>query len=195
MKESTILKYSPLLSLDRRGFLLHTIGGGTVSQKAIERKQLLVEELTQRIKDAKSVVIIDYLGLTVDEVTKLRVELLNSGCEMQVIKNNITRRAMAELGYDEMSDHLVGPNAVVFSNTDSVSAAKVVYDFAKDHKKLDMKVGIVDEAFMNTAQMTTIATIPSRETLLTMFAGGLLQPIKEVAIGLSLHIENLEQNA
>ncbi|MFH5881659.1 MAG: 50S ribosomal protein L10 [Candidatus Izemoplasmataceae bacterium] len=166
-----------------------------MSQKAIERKQLLVEELTKKIKESKSVVILDYLGLTVEEVTNLRVELLNNGCEMQVIKNNITRRAMAELGFEEMADHLVGPNAVAFSNVDSVSAAKVVYEFAKNHKKLEMKVGIVDEAFMNNAQMTTIATLPSRETLLTMFAGGLLQPIKEFAIGLSLHIENLEQNA
>ena len=174
---------------------IYTVGGGTVSQKAIEKKQLLVEALVERIQSANSVVIIDYLGLTVEEVTALRVELLKNGCEMEVIKNNITRRAMAALGYDQMGDHLVGPNAVVFSREDSVSAAKVVYEFAKDHKKLELKVGLVDGDFMNNDKITTIATIPSRETLLTMFAGGLLQPIKEVAIGLSLHIENLENNA
>ncbi|TVP95079.1 MAG: 50S ribosomal protein L10 [Acholeplasmatales bacterium] len=166
-----------------------------MSQKAIEQKQLLVEALTEKIKSTPSVVILDYLGLTVEEVTKLRVELYNNNCEMQVIKNNITRRAAEAAGFGEMIEHLVGPNAVAFSNSDSVSAAKVIYDFAKDHKNLELKVGIVDGVFMNHDQITTIATIPSREALLTMIAGGLLQPIKEVAIGLTMHIENLEQNA
>ena len=166
-----------------------------MSQKAIEQKQLLVEALTEKIKSTPSVVILDYLGLTVEEVTKLRVELYNNNCEMKVIKNNITRRAAEAAGFGEMVEHLVGPNAVAFSNSDSVSAAKVIHDFAKDHKNLELKVGIVDGVFMNHEQITTIATIPSRETLLTMFAGGLLQPIKEVAIGLTMHIENLEQSA
>ncbi len=166
-----------------------------MSQKAIEKKQQLVEALTEKIKSTPSVVILDYLGLTVEEVTQLRVELYNNNCEMKVIKNNITRRAAEAAGFSEMVEHLVGPNAVAFSNSDSVSAAKVIYDFAKDHKNLELKVGIVDGAFMNHEQITTIATIPSREALLTMIAGGLLQPIKEVAIGLNMHIENLEQNA
>ena len=166
-----------------------------MSQKAIEKKQLLVETLTEKFKASKSIVILDYLGLTVEEVTKLRVELLNNGCEMQVIKNNIIRRAAEAAGYPAMIEHLTGPNAVAFSNEDSVSAAKIIYEFAKDYKNLELKVGVVDGAFMDNAQIQTIATIPSREALLTMFAGGLLQPIKEVAIGLSLHIENLENNA
>lgn len=166
-----------------------------MSQKAIEQKQLLVESLTEKFKASKSIVILDYLGLTVEEVTNLRVELLKNGCEMQVIKNNIIRRAAEAAGYPGMVEHLTGPNAVAFSNEDSVSAAKTIYEFAKDHKNLELKVGVVDGEFMDNAQIQTIATIPSREALLTMFAGGLLQPIKEVAIGLSLHIENLENNA
>lgn len=166
-----------------------------MSQKAIEVKQQQVEQLAEKMKASNSVVIVDYLGLTVEEVTNLRVELLNNGCEFKVIKNNIIRRAAIEAGYKDLVDSLVGPNAVAFSNEDSVSAAKVVYEFAKNHPKLDLKVGIVDDEFMNEDAIQTIATIPSREALLTMFAGGLLQPIKEVAIGLSMHIENLENNA
>ena len=166
-----------------------------MSLKAIEKKQVLVEELTKKMTEANSFVIIDYLGLTVDQVTKLRVQLLENGCEMHVIKNNITRRAVKAAGYDDMIDHLTGPNAIAFSNEDSVSAAKVVYEFAKDYKKLELKVGVVDGEFMNNDKIQTIATIPSREVLLTMFAGGIMQPIKEFAIGLSLHIENLESNA
>lgn len=166
-----------------------------MSQKAIEVKQQQVEQLAEKMKASNSVVIVDYLGLTVEEVTNLRVELLNNGCEFKVIKNNIIRRAAIEAGYKDLVDSLVGPNAVAFSNEDSVSAAKVVYEFAKNHPKLELKVGIVDDEFMNEDAIQTIATIPSREALLTMFAGGLLQPIKEVAIGLSMHIENLENNA
>ncbi len=163
-----------------------------LSKKAIEKKQLLVDALTEKMQSSNSVVIVDYLGLTVEQATALRVELLNAGCELKVIKNNIIRRAAKAAGYGDMVEHLTGPNAVAFSNEDSVSAAKVVYEFAKAHKKLELKVGVVDGEFMNNEKIQTIATIPSREALLTMFAGGLLQPIKEVAIALSLHAENLE---
>lgn len=166
-----------------------------MSTKAIEKKQVLVEELTQKMTEANAFVVLDYLGLTVDQVTKLRVQLLENGCEMHVVKNNISRRAAKAAGYDKMVEHLVGPNALAFSYQDSVSAAKVVYDFAKDYKKLELKVGVVDGEFMNNDKIQTIATIPSRETLLTMFAGGIMQPIREVAVALHLHIENLENNA
>jgi len=166
-----------------------------VSSKAIEVKQQQVEALTERFKEAKSVVIADYLGLTVEEVTELRVNLLNQGCEFNVIKNNIIRRAAKAAGYDDMLEHLIGPNAVAFSHEDAVSAAKVIHDFAKDHKKLELKVGVVDGEYMDNERIQIIATLPNREELLTMFAGGLLQPIKEVAIGLTMHAENLEKNA
>lgn len=166
-----------------------------MSTKAIERKEVLVDELTERFKEAKSFVILDYLGLTVDEVTKLRVELINNGCQMHVIKNNIIRRAAEKAGYPELTEHLIGPNAIAFSHEDSVSAARVIYDFAKDHQTLELKVGIVDGEYMDHDHITTIATIPSRDTLLTMFASGILQPIKEFAIGINMHIEKLEENA
>jgi len=165
-----------------------------VSQKAIDKKALLVEELTEKMQSTNSVVIVDYLGLTVEQVTNLRKELYDNGCEFKVIKNNIIRRAAEAAGFGELVEHLTGPNAVAFSNEDSVSAAKIVYEFAKDHKKLELKVGVVDGDFMNNDMIQKIATIPTREELLTMFAGGLLQPIKEVAIALNLHAENLEQN-
>lgn len=165
-----------------------------MSQKAIDKKALLVEELTEKMQSTNSVVIVDYLGLTVEEVTNLRKNLFDNGCEFKVIKNNIIRRAAEAAGYGEMVEHLTGPNAVAFSNEDSVSAAKVLYDFAKDHKKLELKVGVVDGDFMNNEMIQKIATIPSREELLTMFAGGLLQPIRDVAIALNLHAENLEEN-
>lgn len=165
-----------------------------MGQKAIEAKKVLVEELTEKMQSANSVVVVNYLGLTVDEVTKLRVELLNNGCEFKVLKNNIIRRAAEAAGYGDLVEHITGPNALVMSHEDSVSAAKIIYEYAKYHKALELKVGIVDEEYMDNDMIQTIATIPSREELLTMFAGGILEPIKHMAIAINMHVENLEEN-
>lgn len=166
-----------------------------MSEKAIARKQEEVKVLAERMQAADSFVIVDYAGLTVEQVTKLRRELLATGCELKVIKNNITRRAAEAAGYAELVESLEGPNAVAFGDADSVAAAKIVYEFAKENKALELKVGVVDGEFMNNEKIQAIATIPSRETLLTMIAAGLLQPVKEVAIALDLHAQNLEEGA
>ena len=163
-----------------------------MSVKAIERKKEQVAQLVDQMNNANSFVVVDYSGLTVEQVTNLRRELRNNACEMFVIKNNITRRAAQELGFAELADQLVGPNAVAFSYEDSVSAAKVVYDFAQENKALELKFGVVDGEYMNNDKINVIATIPSRDTLLTMIASGILQPIKEVAIALDLMAQNLE---
>lgn len=162
-------------------------------RKAIEKKVFEVEALTEKIKSIPSIVVVDYLGLTVEEVTELRRQLFDANCEFKVIKNNIIRRAAIEAGFDALADGLVGPSAVAFSNEDSVAAAKILYDFAKSHKALKIKKGTVDSQVLSLEEVNQLAQIPSRETLLTMFAAGLLQPIKEVAIGLNMHIENLEK--
>jgi large subunit ribosomal protein L10 len=166
-----------------------------VSEKAIAKKIVEVAVLTERMQNANSFVIVDYAGLTVEQVTQLRRDLLNSGCELKVIKNNITKRAATAAGFSEVAEALVGPNAVAFGDNDSVAAAKAVYDFAKDNKALELKVGVVDGEYMNNEKITTIATIPTREVLLTMIAAGLLQPIKEVAIGLDLMAKKLEEGS
>jgi len=165
-----------------------------LARKAIEIKKTQVAELVERMQAANSFVLLDYLGLSVDEVTELRSKLRENGCDMSVIKNNIIRRAAEEVGYKSMLDTVTGPNAVAFSHEDSVSAAKVIYEFAKEHKHLELKVGVVDGEYMDNDKIQTIATIPTREELLTMFAGGLLQPIKEFAIAVQLHAENLEND-
>jgi len=170
-------------------------GGGKVSKKAIAIQSEEVQVLVEKMASVNSFVILDYSGLTVDQVSKLRRELTANGCEMKVIKNNITRRAAAASGFTELAETLVGPNAIAFSTEDSVSAAKVIYEFSKKNKALELKVGVVDGEYMNNDKILQIATIPTREVLLTMFAAGILQPIKEVAIAVHLHIENLEESS
>ena len=166
-----------------------------MSERAIAKKRTEVEAVAERMKNANSFVVVDYAGLTVEQVTKLRRELLATGCELKVIKNNITRRAAQEAGFSEVVESLYGPNALAFGDEDSVGAAKAVYEFAKFNKALELKVGVVDGEFMDNEKITVIATIPSRETLLTMFAAGLMQPIKEFAIAVDLHAQNLEEGA
>ncbi|MCF7925147.1 MAG: 50S ribosomal protein L10 [Candidatus Izimaplasma sp.] len=163
-----------------------------MSQKAIDKKKLQVASLKERLENANSFVIVDYSGLTVEQVTKLRVALLENDCEMSVIKNNISKRATEMAGYTAVADVLTGPNAIAFSNADSVSAAKVIYEFAKDNKALELKVGVVDGEYMDQENIQKIATIPSREELLTMIAAGLLEPVKEIAIALDLMAQEQE---
>lgn len=168
-------------------------GGIKLVRKAIEKKIFEVEALTEKMKSVPSFVIVDYLGLTVEAVTTLRRQLFDAKCEFKVIKNNIIRRAAITAGLDDLADGLVGPSAVAFSNEDPVAAAKILYEFAKSHNALKLKKGTVDSQVLSVEQVQQLAQTPSRETLLTMFAAGLLQPIKEVAIGLQMHIENLEK--
>lgn len=163
-----------------------------MSKKAIANKQVEVNALAEKMQNTNSFVIVNYSGLTVEQVTKLRVELREAGCELKVIRNNITKRAADAAGYSELKEALLGPNAVAFSYEDSVSAAKVIYEFAKENKALELKVGVVDGEYMDNETIQTIATIPTRDVLLTMIAAGLLTPIKEVAIALDLHMKNLE---
>lgn len=162
-------------------------------RKAIEKKIFEVEALSEKIKSVPSIVVVDYLGLTVEEVTNLRSQLYDANCEFKVIKNNIIRRSAIAAGLDDLADGLVGPSAVAFANEDPVAAAKILYEFAKTHDALKLKKGTMDSIVLDTEGIIQLAQTPSRETLLTMFAAGLLQPIKEVAIGLNMHIENLEK--
>ncbi len=166
-----------------------------MSKQAIAIKSEEVQVLVEKMQSVNSFVVVDYSGLTVEQVTKLRRELTANGCELKVIKNNITRRAAEAAGYLELSKLLTGPNAVAFSTVDSISAAKVIYEFSKNNKALELKVGVVDGEYMNNEKILQIATIPTREVLLTMIAAGILQPIKEVAIAINLHIENLEESS
>ncbi|MFK5883028.1 MAG: 50S ribosomal protein L10 [Candidatus Izemoplasma sp.] len=165
-----------------------------MSKQAIEIKSNLVNELVEKMQASNSIVVADYSGLSVEQVTKLRVQLREAGCEMKVIKNNIIKRAATKAGFAEIVESLTGQNAIAFSTEDSVSAAKVIYDFAKENEALELKVGIVDGEYMDNEKIQTIATIPSREILLTMFAAGLMQPIKELAIAIDLHSKNLEES-
>ncbi len=156
-------------------------------QKAnIERKAEAVRELTEKLGRAMTVVAFDYPGLTVEQFTQLRGQLREAGCEVTVYKNNISKRASIAAGYEGLADSLVGAKALAMSYSDVVAPAKIVYDFAKTNKLVKIQSGIVEGKVVSVDQINALATLPSRETLLTMLAVGLLTPIRELAVGLNM---------
>ena len=158
--------------------------------KILERKQGIIDEIAAKAKESASVVLVDYQGLTVTETNELRRKLKETGSDLKIYKNTLTKRALDSLNID--LGELGGPKAVAFG-TDAVAPIKVLSDYAKNHPALALKVGYVDGAVADEAMLKSLATIPSREGLLTMLAGGLMQTVKEFAIALDLHAQNLEE--
>ncbi|MDD3122786.1 MAG: 50S ribosomal protein L10 [Candidatus Izemoplasmatales bacterium] len=161
-------------------------------ETVINVKQEAVNEITTKMQKAKSIVVAEYRGLTVDKTETLRRQLRKEGCELVVTKNNISRRAANSLGYNGLDADLYGPNGIVFAYNDAVSAAKVLHEFAKKNPKLVVKSGIVDGDFYQPAEIKQIASLPSREVLLTMLASQLLAPLKDLSVGLYM-IANKEE--
>ena len=159
--------------------------------KIIEQKANIVDEIVNKVKEANTAVIFEYQGLTVTETNELRRKLRETGSDYKVYKNTLTKRAMDTLKID--LGELGGPKAIAFG-TDAIAPIKTLHDFAKDHPALQLKIGIVDGEVADEVKLKTLATIPSRDTLLTMFAAGLMEHVKNAAICLDLHAKNLEEN-
>lgn len=157
--------------------------------KILEGKQFTIDEIANKIKESNSVVIFEYQGLTVAETDELRKKLRESGSDYKVYKNTLAKRALDTLKIDLGT--LEGPKAIAFSD-DAITPIKVLSDFAKNHKALQIKVGIVDGNVTDENTLQQLASIPSRDTLLTMFAAGLMEQVKNMAICLDLHSKNLE---
>ncbi len=160
-----------------------------MAKEVILQKQELVKAASEKFSKAKSVVAFDYQGLTVEAFMQLRRTLLKNGCEVCVLKNNISRRAAESLGYDSFAGSLKGPKAIAFSYEDEVAAAREIANFAKENKQIILGEGIVDGKQCSVAEISAIATLPSRETLLTQLAAGMLGTLTQLAIGLNMLTE------
>ena len=155
-----------------------------MNEATIAKKQEEVLAVVNKINGASSTLFVDYLGLTVAEVSELRVKLHAENCEMKVTKNSILRRAVQEIGCNDVEQHLVGPCAYVTA-PDEVTAAKLVYEFAKDHDKLSVKAGIVNGAYMTEAQMAALAKLPNKLGMVSMLLSVLQAPIRGLAVALN----------
>lgn len=161
------------------------------NQKIIEQKQAVVNEITDKLKDSKTYVLFEYRGLTVSETNELRRKLKETDSEFKVYKNTLTKRALESINVD-LGEHLNGPKAIAFGK-DEIAPIKVLSDFAKDHKALEIKVGVVNGDIVDDAKLKELASIPSREGLLTMLAGGLMGTVRDLSICLNLYSEQLEK--
>ena len=160
------------------------------NQKIIEQKQNVVNEISDKIKNSSSVVWFEYQGLTVSETNELRRLLRETDSDFKVYKNTLVTRALKDLEI-ELNETLEGPKAIAFGK-DAVAPIKTLSDFSKKHQALELKVGIVDGEVANIDTLKQLATIPSREGLLTMVASGMLGIVRNFAICLDLHSKNLE---
>ena len=164
------------------------------NEKTIALKQAKVDELAKEMKEAKIILLTDYRGITVTDVTKLRADLRNANAEYKVIKNNIIRRALDANGEKELDSALEGPVALVIGKEDYLEPAKVIYNFTKDHDFYKIKGGIVEGKVMTAEEIITLAKLPSRETLLSMLAGALLGNISKLAVALD-QVKAQKENA
>ena len=147
----------------------------------VELKQPIVDEISAVIKDAQSVVVVDYRGLTVAEDTQLRKQLREAGVVYKVYKNTLVKRVVAGTEFESIADTLEGTNAIAFSKTDATAPARILANFAKTANALELKCGVVEGTFYDAAGIATIATIPSREELLSKLLGSIQSPITNFA--------------
>ncbi|WP_025725641.1 50S ribosomal protein L10 [Acholeplasma granularum] len=161
-------------------------------KKSIARKVELVDDLVNKFKMAKTIVMFEYKGLSVFNLTTLRTQLHKENIDLKVYKNNITRRAASIAGFDSLVESLVGPLAVAISYDDVVAPAKIINEFAKTNKTVVITSGVIEEKVADKNAIMELANLPSRETLLTQLAAGLLMPVKELAVGLNMLTEAQE---
>ena len=154
------------------------------SEKNLNLKKEEVSKLAEKIKDAKLVLLTDYRGINVEDVTSLRNELRNAKAEYKVIKNNITKRALAECGISGLDEVLEGPTAVIMTNEDYLEPTKAIYKFSKDNDFYKIKGGVVEGKVLSAEEIITLAKLPSRQELLSMLAGSLLANISKFAVAL-----------
>ena len=162
------------------------------NQAIIAKKQEVVNEIADRVQNAASAILFDYRGLTDAEIKELKHALKDVNSEYKVYKNTLIQRALNDLNID-INEYLNGPSAVAFSE-DQIAPIKVLANFMKKHKAVTLKVGLVDGNKTTEEELKQLATIPSREGLLTMLAGGMLAIPKDLAICLDLYSKQLEEN-
>ncbi|QRN85337.1 50S ribosomal protein L10 [Clostridia bacterium] len=150
----------------------------------------IVKEIQGKLETASSVVVTDYRGLNVAQVTELRKELRDAGVEYRVLKNTLTRLAAKESGIEGLEDTLTGPNAIAFS-PDPVSAAKVLYEFAKNCDKLEIKGGVLEGKVISTEELKALSELPSREVLLSMVLRSMVGPLTNFASVLNAPLRDL----
>lgn len=147
--------------------------------KNLEIKKTVVAEIKEKFEKAQTVVLVDYRGLNVAEVTDLRNQLRKAGVEYAVLKNTMINLAVKDMGFDGIEAHLEGPTAVAFGYEDMIAPAKILSDFAKKNKKITIKCGVCDGAFLNEEGVQALANLPSKEVLIAKIMGSMMSSVSK----------------
>ena len=147
----------------------------------VELKQPIVNEISEAINGAASVVVVDYRGLTVAQDTELRKKLRAEGITYKVYKNTLVSRAVEGTEFEALREVLEGPSAFAISTDDATAPARVIAEFAKKAPKLEIKAGVVEGTYFNAEGMKEISSIPSRDVLLGRLLGSMQSPITNLA--------------
>ena len=147
----------------------------------VELKAPIVDEISGHLNGAQGVVLVDYRGLTVEQDTQLRKQLREAGVVYKVYKNTLVKRAIAGTEFEPMTDMLEGPTAIAICATDATAPARILSNFAKTAEALELKCGVVEGTYYDVAGIQTIASIPSRDELLSKFLGSIQSPITNFA--------------
>lgn len=157
-----------------------------------DKKKLIVQEIKEKFEQAKSVVVVDYRGLKVEEATELRRIFREAGVDYKIYKNNLVKLALEGTSFETLANDLTGPNAIAFGYEDPVVPAKILKDFAKDHKNLELKSGVIESEYYDLDGIKAIADIPSREVLIAKFLGSIKSPVSNFAYLLQNIIDKQE---
>lgn len=157
-----------------------------------EEKVEAINVIAGKLRESQTTVVADYRGLTVAQVTELRKQLREAGVEFQVLKNSLTRLATEKESLTELDQYLTGPNALAFSNDDIIAPAKIIAEFAKKNEKLEIKGGVIEGKVVGADQIKELASLPSREGLLSMLLSVLQAPMRNVALAVKAVAEQKE---
>ena len=161
------------------------------SKEILKQKEKVVSEIADKLASSKTFLLLNYQGLTVSEISELRKGLRELGTDIKVYKNTLMNLAIKSKNI-ELENFMEGPNAYVFSES-IIEPIKLVSKFAKNHPALEIRAGYIDGKVADAKVISDYATIPSMEGLLTMFAGGLIEHVRNLSIGLNLYAEKLEE--
>jgi large subunit ribosomal protein L10 len=163
--------------------------------KTLAKKQSDVEVLKEKLSKSKLVILADYRGINVTDITAIRADLRKENCEYVVAKNSTLKFAVKDTEIADLAQYLEGPTAVTFSYDDYVAPAKVLYDYAKNNDFYQIKAGIMDGKVISAEEVIKLAKLPSREMLLTQLATVLLANIRNLAVVLDQARQKQEENA
>lgn len=155
-----------------------------MSNAVIENKKAVVAEIQEKFNAASSAVVVEYRGLSVSEITDLRRQLRAENIDFKVYKNTMLRRAVEETEYQGLSDALVGPNAIAFGD-DAVAPSRVLANFAKKHKKLILKAGVVDGKVVDRDEIKELSSLPNHDGMISMLLGMFQSPVRSFAYAVS----------